>query len=222
MRNHYIVHLKLTWYILQQLYLNFKHLFLKKACIGIQQTQKNSYVSSGNIFNLWRIFMSDEAKIADDGQVFGTGEPLNARLGSLGLGPGNNGSSYFFRSRAPGSLWALHGIPRGRGFASLQDSVSVREQDCRSPSAVRPHPQTRVPWNKVSPLIRQDQSLPNLLIRSYMLFVPSFCLLKACVLADKPKWHSFSQNVGQEQLKSGGHSENLLLCFRLGRGHLII
>lgn len=151
--------------------------------------QKNSYVSSGNIFNLWRIFMGNEAKIADDGQVFSTGEPLNARLGSLDSGPGNNGSSYFFRSRAPGSLWVLHGIPRGRDLASLQDSVSVREQDCRSLSAVRPHPQACVPWNKVSPLIRQDQSLPNLI--SYILFVPSFCLLKACVLADKPKWHRF-------------------------------
>ena len=30
--------------------------------------QKNSYVSSGNSFNLLRIFMGDEAKIADDGQ----------------------------------------------------------------------------------------------------------------------------------------------------------
>lgn len=66
--------------------------------------QKNSYVSSGNSFNLLRISMGDEAKIADDGQVFGTGEPLNARRGSLDLGPGNNGSSHFFSSRAPGSL----------------------------------------------------------------------------------------------------------------------
>ena len=48
--------------------------------------------------------MGDEAKIADNGKVLGTGEPLNARLGSLDSGPGNNGSSYFFRSRAPGSL----------------------------------------------------------------------------------------------------------------------
>lgn len=55
-------------------------------------------------FNLRRIFMGDEAKIADEGQVLGAGEPLNARLGLLDLGLGNNGSSNLFRSRAPGSL----------------------------------------------------------------------------------------------------------------------
>ena len=44
--------------------------------------------------------MGNEDKIADDGQVFGTGEPLNARLGSLDLGPGNNGSSYIFQKQS--------------------------------------------------------------------------------------------------------------------------
>ena len=114
---------------------------------------------------------------------------FKCQAGVFRFGPREQWVFIFFQKQSTWKPLSSSWNSRGRDLASLQDSVSVREQDCRSLSAVRPHPQACVPWNKVSPLIRQDQSLPNLI--SYILFVPSFCLLKACVLADKPKWHRF-------------------------------
>lgn len=98
----------------------------------------------------------------------GTGESFNTRLEVLALGLWNNESSNLFRSREPGSLWALHGTPQVTDDASLQDTDRVRKWDC-STSAVQP--QAHMPLNKISPQIRQNGSPPNSPVNSYVLFV---------------------------------------------------
>lgn len=49
--------------------------------------RRSRCVSPGKSFNLRRSFVSDEAKITDEGWVQETGEPLNGQAGSFGIGP---------------------------------------------------------------------------------------------------------------------------------------
>lgn len=149
--------------------------------------QRNTYVSPGKSFNLWKIFVGEEVKIADEGQVLGTGKPLNARLGLYLWAEKNTGSSDLFRSTEPGSLWALHGIPRATDCASFQGHVSVGKRDSCSTSAVWNHTQKHA--HKISPPIRQDQSFPNTRISTYVLisfFLSFFPLSPEGLHASRP------------------------------------
>ena len=109
------------------------------------------------------------------------------------FGPREQWVFTFFQQQSTWQPRALHGSPRGTDFASLQDSVSVREQDCRAPSAVGDTPTGIRALEQSQSSDRQDPSLPNLLTSSYMLFLPSFCLLKACMLAASPSDITFQK-----------------------------
>lgn len=115
--------------------------------------QKNSYVSSGNSFNLLRISMGDEAKIADDGQVFGTGEPLNTRRGSLDLGPGNNGSSHFLAAEPLAASELFMEFHEGQLLLHCRTALVLGNRTAALRLRYETHPQACAPWNRVSPLI---------------------------------------------------------------------